>query len=404
MHWLPYILLVCNFMSICDGACPVKAITIVPVGDLVGEPLKTSDSYPAPYHSYDSLPFHSSNTTCFRIHQLLFNETVTILEERNEEVCVQISNMFYEQPYNTIKHDTYWTLKTNIITVPDLVKKGIDLSIIPLPISYKNQPSLTQAKNIATLAFPFHDPVTNTTFSAGTRFVINHTKKHALVVWLLHPRRMVPISIEIPRRFLYFSSKPNTIKKTQNDFVTLIQKWAHQTGCIPYVWGGVSFTGTSPNEKFTKTSEPSSTGVKIIYHRPECNSWPKTGFDCAGLIARAAQICNIPYYFKNTNTLVKYLKPLEPNISVCNGDLLWFPGHVIVISDVQKGLLVEARSYNHGFGKIQEIALPHVFKDITSIEKLTEAYFNKKELKRLDSEGKVVQIIPHFKILMLASA
>ena len=399
LQWVAYGIFLWNIFGAYHDVFSMQAVTIVPVADLVGKPLTIHTSLPSVW--YNTLPFQASDEVCPRIHQLIFNEMVTIVEEKEEEICVQVNNIFYEQANSTLKHDTYWTLKKNVIRLSELKKKGIDVSIIPSPLSYKKPLTAQQQNNIVTLKLPFHDPVTHTYFSVGTRFVIQSLHKNYVTVSLIHPEKITPLTIEIPREVIYMPSASCDRIRSQKDFVSLVTTWAHQGGCIPYVWGGISFTTPCSDEPWQRVQLPSK---HIVYQRPSCqNVSPKTGFDCTGLIARAAQICNIPYYYKNTNTLIKYLKVLDEHTSLSNGDLVWVPGHVLIITDIHKGLFVEARGYAHGFGKLQEIPFSKVFKDITSAQQLTDSFFKKKVLKRLDHTGQVVQSILDFKILMLAS-
>jgi hypothetical protein len=130
---------------------------------------------------------------------------------------------------------------------------------------------------------------------------------------------------------------------------------------------------------------------------------PQPGLDCAGLIARAAHLAGIPYFYKNSLTIAKHLAPLNKKETISEGDIIWLPGHVMVVSSLKDNLLVEARHYSHGYGKVHEIPLSHQFKNINSYEQLAAHFFNKKPLQRLDKSGKVVQVLPDFKILKLAS-
>ncbi len=79
-----------------------------------------------------------------------------------------------------------------------------------------------------------------------------------------------------------------------------------------------------------------ASGARVsVYERTECTQHPMSGFDCAGIISRAAQMCGIPYYFKNTYTLAHYLKSLSIDTHLQEGDLIWIPGHVMIVSDLK---------------------------------------------------------------------
>jgi hypothetical protein len=127
------------------------------------------------------------------------------------------------------------------------------------------------------------------------------------------------------------------------------------------------------------------------------------GFDCAGLILRAAQCCGIPFFFKNSTTIAHYMRPLQPNETIEEGDILWIYGHVMVVADIRRNTIVEARSHYHGFGKVHEIPLHQEFKGMNTFEDLRKAFFNKQGLERLDASGNVVQKITQFKILKFSS-
>ena len=112
----------------------------------------------------------------------------------------------------------------------------------------------------------------------------------------------------------------------------------------------------------------------------------------------------IPYFLKNTTTLERVLKPLTPEETLREGDLIKITGHVMVVADLENNTLIEARGYQDGYGKVHEIALPLVFKGINSYQDLLDAYYAKKTLIRLNSDGKESQIFPTFNLLRLESA
>lgn len=76
----------------------------------------------------------------------------------------------------------------------------------------------------------------------------------------------------------------------------------------------------------------------------------------------------------------------------------------MVVGDLKRNTLIEARGYKYkGQGKVQEIALNQVFKDIDNYDQLLKAYREKTMLERLGRDGSVVEKIAHFKLLSLAS-
>jgi len=75
---------------------PYQAVVIALVVDLVGQPMKTYCSNKTVADAYRDLPLcggeQKPERSCPRIHQLLFNEVVTILEEQKDEVRIILEN------------------------------------------------------------------------------------------------------------------------------------------------------------------------------------------------------------------------------------------------------------------------------------------------------------------------
>lgn len=396
---LPWTVLFC--------ATPYEAITIVPVADLLGQSMATIQRNNAIERQYTALPICAKNNLllCPRTHQLLFNEQVTVVEEMGTELCVRVPHLFFNTKKDTECHTLFWTLKKNVIPLTNLQKKGIPLEKLPQPLRF-SQKNTVPSQSIVTLLMPYHDPATHTTFSAGTRFVTSITQQPAnrldFPVYILEPHNVSLVQTTIPARLCIHAHTILSPKEKQAFFIRILQTWAHGTTkhqFIPYVWGGCSFITQCKKQPFI-THEHKKTD--IIYERTDAQK-PYNGFDCAGLIIRAAQIAGMPYFFKNSITIAQHLKPLTHEEKVHNGDIIWFSGHVMVISDVAKNTIIEARHYSHGYGKVHEIRIDRVFHNVHSIEQLKERFHADKPLYRMNSKGAVVQTIPHFKILSLHS-
>ena len=401
------VILKCLFYAVLLQATTEKqAITIVPVADLTGQSLHTLGNKNA-HTAYLALPIcgKSGEYACPRIHQLLFNEMVTILEEQKDEVKVKINTVFYQTEKNTTPQDTYWTLKKNLITFDQLKKQGVNTTLLPKPISYQEK-TTTAEQHTITLAFPFFDRTTGQHYSAGTRFVCTPAQlsKESIKAYSYDPKKKRMQVIHIPRT-VCFDATARTKKEKINLFTQLIQKWSsHNDGFIPYVWGGCSFTSLCAKDEFSqKAGQDINGNIVTYYHRPDSPANPHAGFDCAGLIARAAQLCGIPYFLKNTTTIAKHLDELKKNHPVMNGDLIWLPSHVMVVGNTKNNTILEARHYGHGYGKVHEVPLKKVFKGIETFEQLKQAFLNQKPLQRLHKNGMVAQTIPSFKLLRLAT-
>ena len=115
-----------------------KAVIIVPVADLVGQPMKSFYKNKKPTSSYAELPWAASGAdhflVCPRLHQALFNEVVELCEEFGQEARIRLSNIYYTTMKNTTPQRDYWVLRKHVMTFDELKKHNVDLSTIPQPI------------------------------------------------------------------------------------------------------------------------------------------------------------------------------------------------------------------------------------------------------------------------------
>jgi hypothetical protein len=377
-------------------AGPQKAVCVVPVADLLGDSAQKGNSAQL-QKSYFSLPLAPKKINePARVHQLLFNEVVMIKEIRGHEALIEIPHLFYETTNLKQPQTHYWTLVSNLKTFDQLAQHGINPTSFPLPLTRNKERFEKALHNTASLTRPFFDVATNKTYSAGTRFVVAEKTDTHLAVHAFDLKQKGLMRVSIPKNICFMHEEKDHHERVR-DFVAIVTSWAHdQSGFIPYVWGGCSIGQLCSKDHFIEEDGG-------FYRNELPNHLPLAGLDCTGLVARAAHLAGIPYFYKNSFTLAKYLAPLQHNDAVADGDLIWIPGHVMVVSSVAKAKLVEARHYSHGYGKVHEISLAQQFQGIDSYEKLAKTFFSKRSLKRLDKSGKVVQVIPEFKILKLAS-
>ena len=186
-------------------------------------------------------------------------------------------------------------------------------------------------------------------------------------------------------------------------FISHLKSWAHPvSGKIPYVFGGNSIQTFYKPTAFTYKEFVFQDKKKTFYHRDKKDkAAPCAGIDCSHLVARAAHIAGIPYFARNTTTIMKDLSPLTKKDTVENGDLLVWKGHVAILSDIEKGLLIEDRGYSHGYGIVHEIPFSEQFKNITTIAQLKDAYFNNRPIIRLNKKGEKVETIYNLQIMKL---
>ncbi len=184
-------------------------------------------------------------------------------------------------------------------------------------------------------------------------------------------------------------------------FIDLLYHWT-SFEVIPYVWGGLSFTHLSEDQFVLMQDEKH--GEPILYwDRPEIERRPYIGFDCSGVILRAAQIIGIPYFYKHTTTITHRLHPLTPKDSLQTGDILWTPGHVSVVGDIKNCELIEAVGYQGGYGCLHAIALNKRYKDVATWSDLLDIYFHKKPLQGINRNGEDGMQAKQCKIFKLIS-
>lgn len=386
----------------CSTSAPVQALVKVPLCDLISDSCKSICDNKNVVVYYNNLPLCGQQIKdCPRIHQLLYNEIVTIIEEKGDECLVKVPSIFYERDENSDRFDTYWTLKKNLITFDALSKSGIKLDSFPDSLNYVRGDARSSKKKIVTLLMPFYEPKTKQYYSAGTRFVRVYSKGHSAghTVYLFDAASNKVITTVIPQKLSKIENNRDSFQKKVSDYIALLRSWVTQEGFIPYVWGGSSYSKGCKKDEIQIINAVG----KEYYHRLECTESPKSGFDCAGLIARAAQICGLPYYFKNSTTIKKNLVPVSEKEKLREGDILWIPGHVMVVANIKQNTIIEARGYNHGYGKVHEIALNKVFQGVESFDQLIDLYKKKKPLQRLNNVGVRAHQVDSYVLLSLAT-
>lgn len=384
--------------------CIRQGLIVNPVADLVGSPIKQYFPQISTHKAYKQIPLNRGLSKpaleCPRLHQALFNETVEIVEERETEALIKVPNAFYLAD-DTLKNE-YWIQKNAFIRYDTLKKNGVDVTKIPPMSSKHNQAECTS--DVITLKMPLYDSEKQISYSAGTRFVMapEQSNEQNVAVYIFDPANYDFAITNIPRAITSTHGTPTKQEQIAHCIAT-IQQWANiSDGFIPYVWGGCSFTHTS-NAVFNELSIVKKGTPHSYVNLDDFSHATKPGFDCSNMILRAAHIAGIPYYYKNSSAAAKYLKILSTDDSVEAGDIIWIPGHVMMVSDVKNNLLVEARGYNHGYGRIQEMELSKVFKNIKTYDNLAKALHRKQKLYRLDNKGVVADSFTRFKILKMKS-
>jgi hypothetical protein len=379
-----------------------EAVIIASVIDCLGEPIEDINKK-RPAITYENIEICGDGSQpygCPRVHQLLFNQRINVIEEKYHEAKIEIPDIFYQLKGSPERYATFWIKKKSFVYLDDLKKRAIDTSIIP-PAHTINDQVIPQ-KTILTLIEPHSDQKSGIHFCVGTRFIetkIPSDQKGFKSVSMLNPKTSSVHTLLIPAHKLLSVAGKTTEEKIAV-FVTLLKKWAHQKqGFIPYVWGGCSIRKYCTMNFFYKKSARNG----FEWYKRFDTGYPHTGVDCAGMILLAAQIAELPFYLKNSTTIKQNLKPVKNYHDMRIGDIIWIPGHVMVIVDVKNAQIVEARHYTHGYGKVHQMPLKRIFKNIYSFKDLMHSLEKDEPLNRLDSKGLSVQKINECVVLSLRS-
>lgn len=354
-------------------------ICCVPVADLTVSPMATL--YPTvPPKKWDTLlglcPINAHEHSVPRMSQLLLNEPVIVLDATDNEYKIQT----LDQSYGTERfthNSIFWTAKQNILIRPHREKTTVVYSIRPLTI-----------------------PELECTISAGTgfTFIKKLENNEAYLCSSLHPMTKKVVSFSMDQKNCCMPYKDKA--KQKQAFIQLVRYWAQQTpNKIPYVLGGSSIIDSVAPEAFETRNLDPRKNYKV-YIRPVMAP-PYAGIDCAHLIFLAARISGIPLKSTNTIGLANTLIPFKKTDTIEAGDIALWKGHVIIITDPEKGLLTEARGYGAQYGIVQEIAFEEQFKDIKNSNDLLIAYWHKMPIIRLNKAGQEVQSITDLRLYKL---
>jgi hypothetical protein len=379
------------------------AVTIVPIADLVTEPIINNKKENA--NAYEELPllWNTNNSECLREHQLLFNDVVEVIEERGEEFLCKVPGIYYYNK-NGQKDNTYWTHKKNLIFLKELKTRN-EFNLTAIPALYTEDYKTVLLDNILTLCLPVKDEETGIGYSAATRFVriSQEDSDIAYAVKLMDYQSGTDASGKVKK--LMIPKDNAVVNYWKNDFVKILKMWAplfHSSASqplIPYLWGGASFITISKPADFS-LNEKVMNGKKVsVWERP--NPRPYSGMDCSNLPLTAARVCGMPFFMKNTQTAIRDLKSFDDTDKFEDGDLIWYPVHIMVVSSVKDNEIIEARGYPWGYGTIHAIKVSEFFENVKNFDELLEAYKKQTPLRILNKEGKVCKEAKELKLLKL---
>lgn len=379
-----------------------KAVCIVPIANLFGKGIH--EKYPTlnaesikELYTFTQSPINNSD--CLRIHQMLFHEIGTVVEQVGNEVRILIDNIFYDNNLWDGKQSSYWTLEEYLVPVETIDKKDL----LPIQLDYKNLETFQpEEATIFTLTEPFKDQITDITYSVRTRFVILNVTAEVVTVARYNNHTNFMESVEIPKKYGVINKSLNEEEAAEN-VCGLLKKWAQKQEAFATLLGGCSGTAyVKPGKAELQTYQ---CGEQINF-KAYCNSGiqaPYSGFDCPGLIMSACQIFHIPFCAKNTTTAFRYLRPLDQSQdSLEIGDMIMVKGYLGMIVDLEKGLIAEARGNTFHEGTIRVTHLRNTFLGINTYKELLSKYFAKDSLTLIDKQGAGILTMP-FTLLKFSS-
>jgi hypothetical protein len=359
---------------------PYEAIVISPVADLLMYPMSDISQNYQNALTYEAIPISGTPTACPRLHQLLANEKVLVIREIGDEVNVKVPNTICVLQ-NGSHLSSYWMRKKDLMPLRNIPHAH---EVIPESISPENP-----APPCVTLAQPWVEPLTNTHFSAGTRFLSpgREMKKYIIAVFDPKQKRYVKALCPIKK---CMAAPAHDLATQRSQMIALLRSWISKKQMIPYAFGGCSVRTFIPQSSHARQKQMvlANGAAESYYEWPgHQDEYPKTGLDCSNLVLLAAHMCGIPYVCKNSLAALALLRPVTSKYPLEKGDIIWTDKHLMVVADLERNTLIEARGYGAGYGKVHEIPLHEEFKGINTYQQLMDCYLNNVPIERLSKDG-----------------
>jgi hypothetical protein len=199
--------------------------------------------------------------------------------------------------------------------------------------------------------------------------------------------------------FDYQINKENEME-LRDRFLNILNNWISfddNKTIIPYVWGGTTLLKYTTHDC-----------LKILMkNKIEGFSWkesviPCIGVDCSGLVCLAARIAGFDFYLRNSFAQMKYLKKLDlKKDEIKKGDILWIPGHVIIL-DPENDCCIESASYSSGYCGVVKNKLRDRFENIEFFDDFVDLKISNEPLKIKSKNGKISEY-NNFEILDIYS-
>lgn len=300
-----------------------------------------------------------------RLHQGLCNEVVTFVQAQGNYYKILYTNVMYGQDKQKQPLRMFGIHKNSVTPVKDLSPD--ELAAIP----HRN-------KSLVTLVYPTEGLSVGTQLVRAPEF---DTADMNAVHWCDFDSHVCDIA-HIPVENVWKNQILSPDQQRQA-FVgmlrELVDRVAKTHKVIPYVWGGSSFVTGNKQDDFSLRNG--------VWQRPKDSSGVYTGYDCSDLVMRFAQMVGIQFPWRNSSTIKEHCKALQKGQDVEDGDLIWIPGHIMIISDVKNSEIIQARGYSSGYGYVDKGHISKTFAGINSIQDLVERYFSTRSVAYVKADG-----------------
>jgi len=348
------------------------------------------------FYAYLAFSPDSGPNSCPRVHQCLYHDAGIVREEKGEELFIEFPHFYYCEA--GVARSNFWVHKDSVRPVKDVPSSL--LRYIPEPHIAKR--SIMADPEVLTLLLPWQDPQTSVWYSAGTRFVRNKsvdTDSHYGISVVDHAHDAVYTAFVHHTEAII--DTPRTLEQAKKLFVSILRMWvSHAQGVIPYVFGGCSYIQRFSPHDFYRWEGKRGDDLISNWRRP-CPTGAQSGFDCSGLVLRAAQLSGITYWCKNTTTIGQTFKDIPQQEPLEEGDLILIKGHVMIISDVKNNLYIDTVGYGSGVGCLHEASLSDMFVEVGTYDELHEYARTQQPLTKKRVNGEPCGVTPTVRLVRL---
>lgn len=345
----------------------------VPIADCVDINAGIRDAKGILHEPCQIISIHEGRIITPRLAQLLLHEPVEVLEEDGDLVKITTDAIHFLRPDTHKKINTFWVATSAVRQMTPELQRVV--------VKKTGEKTVTLREPLVTAS--------GIILSVGTRFNVKEDGIKQLSVYWYNPDHKKVEVLCIPRNKCI---APSSDKRSA--FVSLLQSIAGCCYKTPYVWGGASVAKRFLKISYRLVPSPCKKG-KRAYELIQQPKGPWAGCDCSGLVRLGLQALDCcSSCAMNSATLNAELPHRKANEQWRDGDILYIPGHVAIISDLKKNLVIEARTPEHGYGYVHEVPISELFKGINNFDDLRESIKKQQNVHRIDRYGKTVTWCP----------